>query len=201
MHAVVRRRAPREGVLAALLVASVAACRPPAPREGTAPVAIGSAAAPQGNGAASTVPVPQLEIGYVPEHDAIARIVAAGRDTTRLTEDLQYLTDVIGPRLTGSEGLRRAVEWATRRFREDALARCAAAHDRAHHATPAGRAATARRAASSVAAIMLDGSAMPRPAMSSAVPWSGDVRGNGSPRVMFTARPKAATLMAVIPTS
>ncbi len=45
------------------------------------------------------------------------------------------------------------------------------------------------------------GSARPRPAMSSAVPWSGEVRGNGSPSVTFTARPNDATLMAVIPTS
>ena len=35
--------------------------------------------------------------------------------------------------------------------------------------------------------------------MSSAVPWSGDVRGNGSPSVTFTALPNDATLMAVMP--
>jgi hypothetical protein len=48
---------------------------------------------------------------------------------------------------------------------------------------------------------MLDGSARPVPAMSNAVPWSGEVRGNGSPSVTFTAWPNAATLIAVIPTS
>jgi hypothetical protein len=48
---------------------------------------------------------------------------------------------------------------------------------------------------------MLDGSARPVPAMSKAVPWSGDVRGNGNPSVTFTARPNAATLIAVMPTS
>ena len=48
---------------------------------------------------------------------------------------------------------------------------------------------------------MLDGSAIPCPAMSSAVPWSGEVRGNGRPSVTFTAEPNAATLMAVMPTS
>jgi len=48
---------------------------------------------------------------------------------------------------------------------------------------------------------MLEASARFRPAMSSAVPWSGDVRGNGRPSVTFTALPNDATLMAVIPTS
>ena len=47
----------------------------------------------------------------------------------------------------------------------------------------------------------LAGSAIPRPAMSSAVPWSGEVRGNGRPSVTFTAEPNDATLMAVMPTS
>src|SRR5262249_31378091 len=49
--------------------------------------------------------------------------------------------------------------------------------------------------------IMLAGPAAPVPAMPSAVPWSGDERGNGTPRVTFTADPNAATLIAVIPTS
>ena len=68
-------------------------------------------------------------------------------------------------------------------------------------------AAPARAGACTIAAhtrtdsFMLDASANPRPAMSSAVPWSGDVRGNGSPSVTFTALPNAATLMAVMPTS
>ncbi len=48
---------------------------------------------------------------------------------------------------------------------------------------------------------MLAGSARPVPAMSSAVPWSGLVRGNGRPKVTFTAWPNEATLIAVIPTS
>ena len=73
----------------------------------------------------SAVPVPafaeavQVDIGYVPDRAAVAAIMAAGRDTTRLADDLAYLTDVIGPRLTGGEGLRRAVDWSVRRLRED----------------------------------------------------------------------------------
>ncbi len=52
-----------------------------------------------------------------------------------------------------------------------------------------------------MASIIDEASALPCPAMSSAVPWSGEVRGNGSPSVTFTALPKLATLIAVMPTS
>ena len=65
--------------------------------------------------------VSQVDIGYRPDARAIAAIVATGRDTTRLAADLQHLTDVIGPRLTGSEALRRAVEWSVDRFRADGV--------------------------------------------------------------------------------
>ncbi len=44
------------------------------------------------------------------------------------------------------------------------------------------------RAARLSAAIRLDGSARPVPAMSNAVPWSGEVRTNGRPSVTLTAR-------------
>jgi carboxypeptidase Q len=60
-----------------------------------------------------------LDIGYRPDAAAIAAIVAAGRDTSRLAADLRHLTDVIGPRLTGSGALREAVRWTAARFRED----------------------------------------------------------------------------------
>ena len=47
--------------------------------------------------------------------------------------------------------------------------------------------AAASRPARRIAAIRLDGSAIPRPAMSKAVPWSGEVRTKGRPRVTLTA--------------
>ena len=37
----------------------------------------------------------------------------------------EYLTDVIGPRLTGSTGMRRADEWVTQMFRQWGLANVA----------------------------------------------------------------------------
>src|SRR4029077_5915273 len=49
------------------------------------------------------------------------------------------------------------------------------------------------RAASRTASIRLEGSAIPRPAMSKAVPWSTEVRMIGRPSVTLTARPKATS--------
>ncbi len=47
---------------------------------------------------------------------AIVREGAGGR--SRVGADLQYLTDVIGPRLTGSPAMARANEWTRAKFRE-----------------------------------------------------------------------------------
>ncbi len=58
---------------------------------------------------------------------------------------------------------------------------------------------TAARHAYSIAAIMLDGFAIPFPAMSNAVPWSGEVRTNGNPIVIFTARSNSSVLSAIKP--
>ena len=64
--------------------------------------------------------------------------------------------------------------------------RCA--HERAAAGVRCLRAsAAASRAASFKAATRLDGSALPVPAMSKAVPWSGEVRTNGRPSVTLTA--------------
>src|SRR5215208_1372041 len=54
-------------------------------------------------------------------------------------------------------------------------------------------------AASLIASIRLEGSAVPVPAMSNAVPWSTDVRTIGRPRVTLTARPKATSLIGINP--
>jgi hypothetical protein len=43
--------------------------------------------------------------------DAVARIRDEGLNRSQVMQTLEYLTDVIGPRLTGSPNLRRANEW------------------------------------------------------------------------------------------
>src|SRR2546430_8615259 len=44
-------------------------------------------------------------------NDAIARIRDEGMNHSQVMETLSYLSDVIGPRLTGSPNLKRANEW------------------------------------------------------------------------------------------
>ena len=48
---------------------------------------------------------------------------------------------------------------------------------------------------------MDDASARPVPAMSKAVPWSGEVRTKGSPSVTLTPPPNDTVLNAAMPTS
>ena len=53
-------------------------------------------------------------------------LIAEGTQRSRVREDLRHLTDVIGPRLTGSPGMLRAVQWAARKLTEygvDSVAR------------------------------------------------------------------------------
>jgi len=44
-------------------------------------------------------------------NDPIARIREEGLEHSKVMETISYLTDVIGPRLTGSPNLKRANEW------------------------------------------------------------------------------------------
>jgi carboxypeptidase Q len=53
-------------------------------------------------------------------------LIAEGLQRSRAPDDLRYLTDVIGPRLTGSPGMQRAVQWAAGKLTEygmDSVAR------------------------------------------------------------------------------
>ena len=52
----------------------------------------------------------------VPSTDPIARIRDEGLNRSQVMATLSHLTDIVGPRLTGSPQLRRASEWARDRF-------------------------------------------------------------------------------------
>ncbi|HEV7892123.1 MAG TPA: M20/M25/M40 family metallo-hydrolase [Pyrinomonadaceae bacterium] len=57
-----------------------------------------------------------------PTPDAVERIKDEGVNRSRLLETVEYITDVIGPRLTGSPALRRANEWTRERLTQYGLA-------------------------------------------------------------------------------
>jgi hypothetical protein len=71
--------------------------------------------APRGEAAkADAAPAgPQLD-----PKDPIARIRDEGQNRSQVMKTLSYLTDVIGPRLTGSPALRRANEWTRDKMKE-----------------------------------------------------------------------------------
>jgi hypothetical protein len=121
MRRTLRAPWPAGALVAAIATLATMACVPVSTSARAADARVGSGTSPVTQGAASTTDVPQLDIRYAPDRAAIAAIVEAGRDTMRLAGDLGHLTDVIGPRLTGSAGLERAVAWAVRRFREDGV--------------------------------------------------------------------------------
>jgi hypothetical protein len=62
--------------------------------------------------------VAQSGIGARQGDETLARIIREGTQNSHVDADLQYLLDVIGPRLTGSPGMRRANEWTQQKFRE-----------------------------------------------------------------------------------
>jgi hypothetical protein len=51
-----------------------------------------------------------------PSNDPIERIKDEGLNRSQVMQTLQYLTDVVGPRLTGSPSLKRANEWTRDRL-------------------------------------------------------------------------------------
>src|ERR1043166_3074237 len=55
---------------------------------------------------------------YTAPKDDIDKIVTEGRDHSQVMQTLSYLSDVIGPRLTGSPGLKRANEWTRDKLTE-----------------------------------------------------------------------------------
>nr|WP_317892792.1 M20/M25/M40 family metallo-hydrolase [uncultured Sphingomonas sp.] len=52
------------------------------------------------------------------DRDAVTRIIDEGTNQSEVMPIAQHLTDVIGPRLTNSPGMRQAEEWTQSKFRE-----------------------------------------------------------------------------------
>jgi hypothetical protein len=82
-------------------------------------VAAGSARAQQGATAGHAPPSVAQAAVSVPSNDQlVARMIDEGTHHSHVAADLEYLLDVIGPRLTGSAGVRRANDWTLAKFRE-----------------------------------------------------------------------------------
>jgi carboxypeptidase Q len=81
-------------------------------------VAIGCAPTPRAAQVAASAPVPQRDVGVPANDDLVARMIQEGTQRSHAEQDLSYLLDVIGPRLSGSPEMRRANEWTQQKFRE-----------------------------------------------------------------------------------
>ncbi|HLV79589.1 MAG TPA: hypothetical protein VKT32_04880, partial [Chthonomonadaceae bacterium] len=48
-------------------------------------------------------------------------LISEERGSSEVLDNLEYLSDIIGPRLTGSENLRRANDWTAEKMRQYGL--------------------------------------------------------------------------------
>jgi hypothetical protein len=95
-----------------VLLATACAPATPSNRQAPTPV-IGAATAVQIGDTGE-----QYAVSVARDPQAISAIVREGMERSRAADDLAYLTDVIGPRLTGSASMRRANDWTAQKFRE-----------------------------------------------------------------------------------
>jgi carboxypeptidase Q len=117
---------PRSGWPAAIVGLAVMACSV-RPVGSNAPVQTPAVAAPPPGGPAGVATVaktPDSAVGpeqfAVPlsyDQGVVRSMIAEGTERSRVGANLQYLSDVVGPRLTGSAALRLANEWTMHQFR------------------------------------------------------------------------------------
>jgi hypothetical protein len=127
-----------------------------------------------------------LAIGAVPaaaqvaaervDLDVVRRIREEGLTRSQIPSLAGYLTDVIGPRLTGSSGMARANQWTAERFREWGLANVAV--------EPWGRFGRGWERVSFSGRIL---EPFVQPLQGSALAWSGSTRGTVTGPVKFVA--------------
>lgn len=66
----------------------------------------------------SSFAVGQSAAVYTAPKDVMARLREEGTTRSQVMQTLSYMTDVIGPRLTGSPGMKRANEWTRDKMKE-----------------------------------------------------------------------------------
>ena len=110
------RRSMRLAV-ATVMTGTLAACAS-APAPAPAP----SPAAERAGRATDTVFTGTQRVVSVPaDQGAVDAIIAEGMQRSHAGDDLAYLADVIGPRLTATQALKRANDWTAEKFREYGL--------------------------------------------------------------------------------
>src|SRR2546427_12129874 len=75
-------------------------------------LALALAGAPLPAQAPPTIPVDTTGVGA---------LIDQGMTKSQVMQNLQYLSDIVGPRLTGSPAVRQANEWTLRKFQEYGL--------------------------------------------------------------------------------
>lgn len=73
---------------------------------------------PRAGGSVVPASVPQRAVGVPVNDEIVARMMQEGIERSHVEADLSFLTDVIGPRLSGSPEMRRANEWTQQKFRD-----------------------------------------------------------------------------------
>src|SRR5207248_8912410 len=106
----------RVALVVGSIMAMPAAALAQAPARPGGPAGPGGGAGP-GPGAAATAPEPGGEARAVTQ-----AILEEIDKRSELMANIEYLCDMIGPRLTGSPGLTRANQWTRDRFRQYGLA-------------------------------------------------------------------------------
>jgi hypothetical protein len=106
--------------------AVAAACTKPNASPTPAPAPTPVATAPQRGGrnarALDTAfSGPQHAVAVPRDQQNVDAIIAEGMQRSHAGADLEYLTDVIGPRLTATASLKRANDWTAQKFREYGL--------------------------------------------------------------------------------
>ena len=66
-------------------------------------------------------PIPLASQGPAVDTSGAGVLIDEGMNRSEAMQNLEYLTDVIGPRLTGSPAARRANDWTMRRFQDYGL--------------------------------------------------------------------------------
>jgi carboxypeptidase Q len=104
---------------AAALAAVLSSALAFAPALAQQPTPAPAASQQQQPAATPAVPLPPPRVNADDYRERAGRIIGAALSSDRAYRRLAYLTDRIGHRLSGSEGLKRAVEWAVAEMRRD----------------------------------------------------------------------------------